>query len=90
MPISVTPRHSIMGIVAKRDGIDLAGTTIAIEKHMTPEPPRRIERVVVAFTMPKGVPVEQRPKLERAAHTCPVILSLHPDIRKSVSFTWLE
>jgi len=26
--------------------------------------------------------------LERAAMTCPVLLSLHPDIEKEVTFNW--
>ena len=43
---------TIMGIVAKRDGIDISGTSVAVEKHMTTELPRRIAKIVVAFTMP--------------------------------------
>ncbi len=79
---------TIMGIVAQRDGIPLTGATVAVEKHMTATPPRRIARLVVAFTMPAGLTADQRTKLERAAHTCPVTLSLHPDIAQVVTFTW--
>lgn len=79
---------TIMGIVARRDGIDLVGLTARIEKHMTATPPRKIARIVVAFTMPASVPVDQRLKLERAAHTCPVSLSLHPEIVQDVTFAW--
>ncbi len=79
---------TIMGIVARRDGIDLDGLTARIEKHMTDAPPRRIARIVVVFTMPASVHVDQRQKLERAAHTCPVALSLHPDIAQHISFAW--
>ena len=79
---------TIMGIVAKRDGIALEGSTIAVEKHMSAEPPRKIARIDVRFTMARGVAAEQRAKLERAAHTCPVTLSLHPDVVQAISFTW--
>ena len=79
---------TIMGIVAKRDGIDISGTSVAVEKHMTTELPRRIAKVVVAFTMPATVALEHRAKLERAAHTCPVALSLHPEVQQVVSFAW--
>ena len=79
---------TIMGIVAKRDGMRLEGTTIAVEKHMTAELPRRIAKIVVVFTMATGVPVDQRVKLERAAHTCPVTLSLHPNVLQVISFIW--
>lgn len=79
---------TIMGIVAKRDGIDISGTAVAVEKHMTTELPRRIAKIVVAFTMPATVASEHRAKLERAAHTCPVALSLHPEIQQVVTFAW--
>ena len=79
---------TIMGIVAKRDGIDISGTSVAVEKHMTTELPRRIAKIVVAFTMSATVASENRAKLERAAHTCPVALSLHPEIEQVVTFTW--
>lgn len=79
---------TIMGIVAKRDGIRLEGTTAAVEKHMTAELPRRIAKIVVNFTMATGIDPAQRTKLEKAAHTCPVALSLHPEIQQVVSFTW--
>ena len=81
---------TIMGIVAKRDGIALEGSTIEVEKHMTAEPPRRIARIDVRFTMARGIAPEQRAKLERAAHTCPVTLSLHPDVVQAVTFTWQD
>ena len=79
---------SIMGIVANREGIDLAGTTWRTVKHMTP-PPRRVGRVEVAFTFPPlQLSDAQRDKLEQAAHTCPVALSLHPDLEQQATFHW--
>lgn len=83
---------TIMGIVARRDGIDLTGSTLDITKIMSAEGPRRIARIVVALTMqtPDVLSEEFRDKLERAARTCPVALSLHPDIEQVVQFEWRE
>jgi putative redox protein len=79
---------TIMGIVARRDGLDLAGARARVEKHMTSAPPRRIARIVVRFSLPAALAAPDRAKLERAAHTCPVALSLHPEIVQDVSFAW--
>ncbi len=79
---------TVMGIVAKRDGVSLDGLSANIEKHMTLQPPRRIARIVVDLAMPKGLTADYRAKLERAAHTCPVALSLHPDVVQEIRFTY--
>ena len=79
---------TIMGIVAKRDGIKLEGTHFRAEKHMT-ENPRRIGKIVLEIHMPKELTDEQKKKLERAAHTCPVHQSLHSDIEQNIKFIYL-
>lgn len=76
---------TIMGIVAERNGIDLRGMTFRVEKHMNADP-RRIGQVPVELHMPAGLDANQRKKLERAALTCPVHHSYHPDIDKPVKF----
>lgn len=79
---------TVMGIVARRDGLRIDGASARVEKHMRPDPPRRIGRIVVAFTMPAALAPADREKLERAALSCPVALSIHPDIVQDVSFTY--
>jgi putative redox protein len=71
---------TIMGKVAERHGIPLAGARALVEKQMVSEPARRIGRLAVRFTLPDGIDEGQRKLLERAALTCPVHKSLHPDI----------
>ncbi|MBC7921118.1 MAG: OsmC family protein [Ferruginibacter sp.] len=80
---------TIMGIVAARDGVDLEGTQIEITKTMAANP-RRIGRIEVHFTLASQVVLDQtqKEKLQRAALTCPVALSLHPDIEQEVHFDW--
>ncbi len=79
---------TIMGIVAQRDGLDLGGTTFVVRKHMTPDLPRRIAKIEITFDLPDGPNPDQRAELESAAKTCPVALSLHPEIEKVVIFNW--
>ena len=55
---------------------------------MTSVPVRRIQRLSVKIHVPCEVSAEDRLKLERAAHTCPVHQSLHPEIEKPIEFTW--
>jgi putative redox protein len=82
---------TIMGIVARRDSIDLRGSTMDIVKVMSAEAPRRIAKVEVKLNMLTDTELSDadRAKLERAAHTCPVALSLHPDIEQVITFEWL-
>jgi putative redox protein len=79
---------TILGIVARRDGLDLTGMHAEAEKHMTATAPRRIARIVVRLHLPAAVPEDRRAALQRAAHTCPVALSLHPEVVQDVSFTY--
>ncbi len=78
---------TIMGIVAKRDNIKLEGASFRAEKHMI-ENPRRIGKIVLEICMPAGLTDEQKKKLEKVAHTCPVHQSLHPDIVQSIKFIY--
>ena len=79
---------TVMGIAARSLNIELAGSTATVEKEMTTAPPRRIESLAVRIHVPHLLSPENQQKLERAAHTCPVHGSLHPDIQTPVSFTW--
>ena len=79
-----------MAIVARRDGIELAGSALTVTKIMTSEPPRRIARIEIAMTL-MAIPAPDeatRRKLEAIAHTCPVARSLHPDVIQDVTMVW--
>ncbi len=80
---------TIMGIYARTHGIAIEGARMEVEKIMTP-PPRRIGEIKVDLFFPEAENYEQKQKtaLEHAALTCPVYLSLHPDIKKTVVFHW--
>lgn len=80
---------TIMGIYAENNGIDLKGTRVRVLKEMTAEPPRRIASLSIAMTIPLPPDHPRREAVERAAMGCPVFLSLHPEVKKAVSFDWV-
>ena len=80
---------TIMGIKARDMKLPLEGMKIEIEKIMKPDP-RRIGGVNLTFHFPESLVVDEKQKviLERAAHTCPVMYSIHPDIAVNIKFNW--
>lgn len=81
---------TIMGIVAVRHGLDLTGTRVRVIKEMTAVPIRRIGALTVTITVPPGrvASASDRALLERAADTCPVRQSLHPDVKVAMVFEY--
>jgi putative redox protein len=79
---------TVMGILARRKGWDMTGARVSVDKHMVADPVRRIGRLDLRFAMPPGLPAESHKLLERAAHTCPVHQSLHPDVKVETLFSW--
>lgn len=77
-----------MGIMARTLNLDIAGATAVAEKEMTTSGPRRIARLTVRIHVPQELGADDRLKLERAAHTCPVHKSLHPDVETLIELTW--
>lgn len=77
-----------MAIAVQREGIRLDGSAAEVEKHMSLDPPRRIARIVVRLSMAAGIPAERRGYLRHVADTCPVKLSLHPDVAVDLSMTY--
>lgn len=76
-----------MGIVANRENIDISGLKIDIEKIMA-QSPRKIAEIKLELVMPASIQLTDKQKevLKRAAHTCPVALSLDPSVKQTVSF----
>lgn len=81
---------TIIGLYARNHGVDVTGAEMEITKSMSADP-RRIGKVEVVFTMPDRPYSEKEKKvMERAAHTCPVHLSLHPDVEQVFTFKWRQ
>ncbi len=79
---------TIMANNAEKDGLELDGLTSSVTKIMA-ENPRRITEIIIEFDWEKCPANEkQRITLKRVALKCPVALSLHPDIKQTVTFNF--
>lgn len=75
---------TIMGIAARNHGFDVDGTLLHITKIMRSDP-RRIGEIVIDLDFPQVEYGEKQKKILRVcADTCPVALSLHPDLKQTV------
>jgi len=80
---------TIMGIAANTHNIDITNTQCSVEKIMETAP-RRISKINIEVHFPKNIVYSEKEKmiLEKAALTCPVMESLHPDCIKNIQFLW--
>ena len=79
---------TIMGIKAMDNGIDLKGTELEITKIMA-DGPRRVAEVILEFNFPKkGYSDAEKRLIESVAGTSPVPLSVHPDLKQTITFNW--
>ena len=78
-----------MGIKAQDMGIDLAGTTQDVRKHMVSDP-RRIGKIDLIVRLPKTLNLSEKDKtiLQRVGDNCPVMKSLSPDLTVNLVYEW--
>ncbi|MBS0605753.1 MAG: OsmC family protein [Verrucomicrobia bacterium] len=79
---------TLMGIIARKRNIDIKGTKLTVVKEMQSAPFRRIGRLSVQVYCPYTFSPEITDQLIKAAQTCPVKHSLHPDIQQELIFHW--
>ncbi|WP_115070518.1 OsmC family protein [Synechococcus sp. UW179B] len=79
---------TIMGITAQRRGWDLADASVIVEKTMTSEGPRRIQRLEAQITLPVSLSQEQKALLKRVANDCPVKRNL--DSSMTIDLIWSD
>ena len=82
-----TCMFTVMGIKAQDMKVDLSNSTAEVTKIMDSEP-RRISEIHIVFNFNISVDEKTKTILERTANTCPVHYSLHPDIKKEITFNW--
>lgn len=79
---------TIIGIAAKTHEFDIDGTIVQITKIMQAHP-RKVAEIKVDFKLPANHYSEkQKSIIENAARTCPVALSLHPDVIQTLTFSY--
>lgn len=78
-----------MGISGNAHNINIDGAECDVEKIMASDP-RRIAEIKIGLRFPKDRNYSDKEKtiLERIAHTCPVAVSLHPDLKQTISISW--
>lgn len=78
---------TVMGIKARVMNVDFTGATALVTKIMNAEP-RRIGAIEIVFDMKIDADQKSKTILEKTAMTCPVFLSLNPEIEKRITFNW--
>ena len=81
---------TIMDMVARRHGYPMEGSKVKVIKEMIQEPVRRIGQLTVDIHIANGGRLQDKDRkiLQQAAHSCPVLKSLNPDIKVPVTFRW--
>ena len=78
---------TIMGIKAEALGVNLKDTKVTVIKEMAANP-RRIATLKIDLYLPLSLATKTKQQLERAALSCPVAQSLHPELKQEVRFHW--
>jgi uncharacterized OsmC-like protein len=71
---------TIMAKAAAKDGLDIKGANLEIEKEMAASP-RRVARLMGRIVLPAHLTGPQKDKLKAHIKACPVSASLHPDVK---------
>ena len=79
---------TIIGVYGKNHGVDVTGTEMEITKTMSADP-RRVGKIEVVFKMPpRAYSAREKASIERCTTSCPVHLTLHPDVEQVFTFIW--
>jgi len=77
-----------IAIKTRNDGINIEGAKCSVTKIMSSSPPRKVAELQIKLQFPKQYSDQEQKLLEEIALNCPVYLSLHPDMTKTVDFGW--
>ncbi|HWD88969.1 MAG TPA: OsmC family protein [Mucilaginibacter sp.] len=77
-----------IGIKTRNEGINIVGAKCSVTKIMTSSPPRKVAELQIKLKFPHQYTEQQQKLLEDICLTCPVYLSLHSDMAKTVDFGW--
>jgi putative redox protein len=79
---------TVMGIACEARSMNMDGAVAEVTKIMAANP-RRVAEIHITLTMPnKGYTDEQKKMLEHTGRTCPVALSLHPNLIQNITFVF--
>lgn len=83
-----TCMSTILAMTAEKNGLDVKGMTVKVNKEMSKEAPRRIVALPSEAHIPLPANTPQRELLEQAALNCPVHKSLPPELERPTQFFW--
>lgn len=78
---------TIMGMAADAHGFDIVGTEMEITKVMG-NAPRRIVEIQIIFNFPHDYEEREKRFIENAVKSCPAEHSLHPDIKRVITYNY--
>ena len=76
-----------VAVLGKNRGIDITGATCELKKSTHPEP-KRIGTIFCIVRIPGTFTEEQKKFIEHTALNCPVSLSIHPNVQRTVLFEY--
>ncbi len=79
---------TIMGIQLEPLNILIQGSSCKIKKQMSTNP-RRVNQIDVYLKMSSLIKLEDRPKVEEIARTCPVQMSINPEIKINLQIEYI-
>ncbi len=84
-----TCMFTIMGIVAQKNQLNIDNAECRISKIMSKNLPRKVVEIVLEFDfLENDFDENQKEILRQAAYSCPVALSIHDDLKKTVIFNF--
>ncbi len=79
---------TIMGIAAQTHGFDMDGTRAETTKIMSSNP-RKVSEIHIKLTFPHNQYTDHHKKIiENISRTCPVALSLHPELKQVIEIIY--
>lgn len=76
-----------VAVLGKPRGIDITGATCELKKSTHPDP-KRIGTIFCIVRFPKNYSDDDKQFIEHTALNCPVALSIHPNVQKTVIFEY--
>ena len=78
-----------IGIGSQTHNINIDGAECQVEKIMLADPRRISEiRIIMDFPGKQQYTDKEKKIIENTALTCPVLVSLHPDCKKTLTINW--
>lgn len=81
---------TVMSLAARKQGVDLKGSRVEVERELAPGPEHNIATITLRFYIAVNVDPAKRKSLETIAVNCPVHKNLNPRIKENVSFYYAQ